>query len=193
MKRSFILIGMVALCLNLFAKVAHTCYEYREVFDDLNSPVQFTPDWFEHLELADNNEEYGYDEEFLQEHGGRAGKLIFQSLERECIHENNENDSVNISCYGGLCSGTLIGNHYFLTAGHCDLEGISAKNVGVLFGYQMADFEDEYDDDDDEISDDDSDTQNYPRVSLNGYLNDNYTMILNQNIQTLKNIRHTFP
>ena len=175
MKRILILAVTVVLNFCLFAKDAHKCSEYQATFDNPLSTVQFIPDWFEHLELADNNIAYGYDEEFLREHSGRAGKLIVQSLEGDCIYENDESDDINIDCYWVLCSGTLIGNHYFITAGHCAEAEVPVKNVGVLFGYQKADLENSDDGeygDDDEISDDDSDNLEYPRVSLHGYLDE---------------------
>ncbi|MBR0271982.1 MAG: trypsin-like peptidase domain-containing protein, partial [Methanobrevibacter sp.] len=154
MKRILILLGILFVCTGLFAE-AHECSMYAEIEKGNLNNISFIPDWFEHLELANNNENYGYDEEFLREHAGRVGKIVFM------------NSSTPV--FG--CSGTLIGNNYFLTAAHC----ASAANVGVLFGYQKADLEnsdnDEYDDDD-EISDDDSDNMpEYPRVSLKGYLN----------------------
>ena len=165
MKGSFILVGMVVVFFSLFAdENQRTCADYTT-----NLPDVFVPDWFEHLEFADNNANYGYNEEFLQEHGGRAGKLVYQNLSN--------------GTYGTMCSGTLIGENYFLTAGHCattknwnTLEDI--KIVGVLFGYQKADLEHNDDDNDsyeygdnDEISDNDSFEPEYPRVSLKGYLN----------------------
>ena len=147
MKKFFVLVGILFVCASLFAN-AHQCSMYAEIENGNFNNISFIPDWFEHLELADNNEQYGYDEEFLREHGGRVGKIVFMNSLTPVLG----------------CSGTLIGNNYFLTAAHC----ASTANIGVLFGYQKADLETS---DDDEISDDDSDTPEYPRVSLKGYLN----------------------
>ena len=160
MKRSFVLVGMFIVCWSLFAegnpKAPHKCADYTT-----NLPEEFIPAWFDHLEEADNNS--GYSKEFLQEHGGRVGKIIFKYKE----HENDTEWQ-----YGVGCSGTLIGNNYFLTAGHCAIPA----NAGVLFGYQKADIENSNDDEDgdgdnDETSDDDTIEPEYPRVSLKGYLN----------------------
>ncbi|MBQ3368522.1 trypsin-like serine protease, partial [bacterium] len=173
MKRSFMLFAVFMACFSLFAEnhEAHSCLEYAKVMfpnydenpdDDIleivwDDPVlsevtqfddDFIPDWFEHFEFADGN--YGYDEEFLQEHGGRVGKIISMNPD---------------STYGLGCSGTLIGENYFLTAGHC----ANIANVGVLFGYQIADL---YEDNDG------TNHPTYPRVSLTGYLNDNGNYIL---------------
>ena len=170
MKKIFILLWVVMVYLSLFAegnpKDQHTCADYGDL------PNEFIPALFDHLEEADNDDDSGYSKEFLQEHGGRAGKLVYQ-------YQNNglESDWT----YGTMCSGTLIGQNYFITAGHCattkDVYGNDIKIVGVLFGYQKADLEDndddEYGDDDNEISDDDSDVTGYPRVSLKGYLDKN--------------------
>ena len=172
MKRSLILIPMLIVCVGLFAEnhEAHSCLEYAKVMfpnydenpdDDiveivwedpvLSEVTQFDDDlipyWFEHLEFADGSE--GYSKEFLQEHGGRVGKIIF--MNSDSTHDLG-------------CSGTLIGENYFLTAAHCAVPA----NVGVLFGYQIADINE-----DNHISPID-----YPRVSLRGYLNDNGNYIL---------------
>ena len=179
MRKSFILVGML-MCWNLFAE-AHLCSEYEEVFDNPSSTVQFIPGWFEHLEFADNGDNSDYSKEFLQEHGGRAGKIVFKSQEGDCFDDDDneysdddedyEEEDIDINCYSVSCSGTLIGNNYFITAGHCartELLGHKFKNVGVLFDYQKADLEDN---DEDEISDNDTYAPEYPRVSLKGYLN----------------------
>ena len=182
MKRSFILVWVVVTCLSLFAegtpKRSHRCIDYEHAMNQTQGgfdwSINFVPDWFDHIEEADDKS--GYSKEFLQEHGGRAGTLIVQSLEGNCFYENDENDDININCYAVKCSGTLIGNQYFITAGHCAQAEQLSKNVGVLFGYQKADLEDNDSnryDDDDEIGDDDNNTLQYPRVSLTGYLDDN--------------------
>ena len=150
MKRSFVLFVILMMSLNLFAegvsKGAKECSVYAGIENGNLNNISFIPDWFDHLEKADNNS--GYSKDFLQQHGGRVGKIV----------------AMNSSTPVLGCSGTLIGNNYFLTAAHCAVPA----NVGVLFGYQKADLENS---DDDEISDDDSDTLEYPRVSLKGYLN----------------------
>ena len=92
------------------------------------------------------------DLEFLKEHGGRAGKLV--------VRKGNQ---VTIGC-----SGTLIGKNYFITAGHCALVSVMARwyNIGVLFGYQIAD----------SIGDNDRTRPSHPRVSLHsGYLDNQGT------------------
>ena len=151
MKRFFILFAMLVTFLSLFAEgnpatpLPHTCYDYK------NPPSDLIPSWFEHLEFADR-ECLDYNEEFLQEHGGRVGTLVYYELP-------------NGLTYNTQCSGTLIGENYFLTAGHCAMMEASRKNVGVLFGYQMADIYD----DNDKIN-----HPKYPRVSLyEGYLDNN--------------------
>ena len=158
MKRNFILLVMLFVCWSLFAEgnpatlLPHTCDDY------LNQPSNFIPSWFEHLEFADK-EGLDYGKDFLQEHGGRVGRLVYQY---------QKNDLPSDWTYNTHCSGTLIGERYFLTAGHCattkDEYGNDIKIVGVLFGYQMAD-----------IYDDNNKTPpNYPRVSLyDGYLDNN--------------------
>ena len=175
MKRSFMLFAVFVACFGLFAegvsKGAKVCSLYTEIyeemqngtFDNSDGHIPFISDWFDHLEEADDNSSYSKD--FLQEHGGRVGTLVVEKDVPKCVRYGNK-------CYITKCSGTLIGKNYFLTAGHCAVDG--EKNVGVLFGYQKADIEssddDEYDDDDEEISDDDNDALEYPRVSLRGYL-----------------------
>ena len=187
MKRSFILIGMMMVFLSLFgegvSKGAKACSVYEETmgqnFDNSDAHIHFIPDWFEHLEFADNNSESGYSKEFLQEHGGRAGKIVIKSQEGDCFDDEDEEynddddyeeEDIDIDCYSVSCSGTLIGNNYFITAGHCartELMGQKFKNVGVLFSYQKADFENNDDDD-----------SEYPRVSLTGYLNNDDDYVL---------------
>ena len=144
--------------LNLFAegvsKGAKECSVYAGIENGNLNNISFIPDWFDHLEKADNNS--GYSKDFLQQHGGRVGKIVVK---------------ISDYMYDLGCSGTLIGEGYFLTAAHCAVPA----NVGVLFGYQKADLEssddDEYYDDDDETNDNDSIAMEYPRVSLKGYLN----------------------
>ena len=174
MKRFFILSTMLIVFVSLFAEgnpattSPHTCYDYTHL------PDVFVPEWFEHLEFADRAG-LNYSQDFLQEHGGRVGTLV--ALENGNLIPITK------------CSGILIGQNYFLTAGHCAVTNTnvfsninsSVENLGVLFGYQKADLEDndnEYDDDDDEMNDDDSDMPEYPRVSLKGYLNNDDDYIL---------------
>ena len=197
MKRSFVLFVILMVSLNLFAegssKGAKECSVYKGIhdeivnktFDNSDGHISFISDWFDNLEEADENS--GYDEEFLQEHGGRVGKIVYRyKVEPDVDCEANDDDyDDEVSddwIYDLGCSGTLIGEQYFLTAGHCAVKvkeqtekGCKiTENAGVLFGYQKADLEDndndEYDDEDDEINDDDSETLEYPRVSLRGYL-----------------------
>ena len=197
MKRSFVLFVILMVSLNLFAegssKGAKECSVYKGIhdeivnktFDNSDGHISFISDWFDHLEEADENS--GYDGEFLQEHGGRVGKIVYRyKVEPDVDCEANDDDyDDEVSddwIYDLGCSGTLIGEQYFLTAGHCAVKvkeqtekGCKiTENAGVLFGYQKADLEDndndEYDDEDDEINDDDSETLEYPRVSLRGYL-----------------------
>lgn len=201
MKRSFILVGMVAVLMyfNLFAegfpKGAHTCLEYAKVMFpnyktnpyDVNEDIvwndpnlsahsqfntQFIPYWFDNLEFADNASNYS--EEFLKEHGGRAGKIIFQVQDERYPNYNGKH-------YPG-CSGMLIGKNYFITAGHCAVANVerefptedggsiildaNVKNVGVLFGYQMED------------RGGNNNFTGFPRVSLNGYLKNNANYLL---------------
>ena len=154
MRQSFIVILMSFLYLNLFA-TAHQCYLYKEAmgenFNKIDANIDFIPDWFDHIEFADGSS-FFLDQEFLQEHGGRAGKLVLRRGNQVVIG----------------CSGTLIGKKYFITAGHCALVSLTARwyNIGVLFGYQIAD----------SIGDNDSTRPSYPRVSLHeGYLDDHGT------------------
>ena len=163
MKKCFVLIVLLATCFSLFgegiSKGAHLCSDYQHAMSQTPETsdwfTDFIPAWFEHLEFADNDEESGYNEEFLQEHGGRVGTIILWY------------GNYPIPITG--CTGTLIGQDYFLTAGHCAVENMNrftesdmpVNNIGVLFGYQLADLED---DDDDSL---------YPRVSLHdGYLDE---------------------
>ena len=138
MRKSFILVGML-MCWNLFAE-AHLCSEYEEVFDNPSSTVQFIPGWFEHLEFADNGDNSDYSKEFLQEHGGRTGTLVYKYKkvsdvdydENDDDYEDNDDDTWK---YEVGCSGTLIGKDYFLTAGHCaDLDNTGAAFVGTREG-----------------------------------------------------------
>ena len=169
MKRIFVLVGMLVICLSLFAegnpREPHTCNSY------LQPPTTFVPDWFEYLEFADNNIS-DYNAEFLQEHGGRAGTIVFQV-------QDDRYPMINGRYFTG-CSGTLIGKKYFITAGHCAVTNVerdfptndgtetitldaNIKNVGVLFGYQIADL----------YEDNDMTHPTYPRASLYGYLDEN--------------------
>ena len=144
MKRILILAWVVIICVGLFAegvpKGAKVCSVYQEIygevinntFNNSDGHIPFISDWFDHLEEADDNS--GYNEEFLQEHGGRVGTLVVEKEAPNCVRYGDK-------CYITRCSGTLIGNNYFLTAGHCALDG--EKNVGVLFGYQKADIEEQ--------------------------------------------------
>ena len=158
MKKYFILFVILMVTLNLFAegvsKGAKECSVYAGIENGNLNNISFIPDWFDHLEKADNNS--GYSKDFLQQHGGRVGKIVAMNSSTPLLG----------------CSGTLIGEDYFLTAAHCAVPA----NAGVLFGYQKADLEindnDEYDDDD-EISDDSDNMTEYPRVSLKGYLDEN--------------------
>ena len=64
----------------------------------------------------------------------------------------------------------MIGKNYFITAGHCAVIGTKKpnglisriENIGVLFGYQIADTE----------GDNNRNRYTYPRVSLDGFLNE---------------------
>ena len=107
MKRSFILFVILFVCLSLFAegnpKAPHNCSSY-------STTNEFVPDWFDFLEFADDNSS-AYDEEFLKEHGGRAGILILQIQDPDYPWLFGK--------YFPFCSGTLIGESYFITAGHC--------------------------------------------------------------------------
>ncbi len=193
MKRSFVLFGMLIVCVGLFAegipKNPHLCRDYKNASDQIWN-TEFISDWFDHLEEADDNS--GYNKDFLQEHGGRVGVIIYgqkikNNVDCEAVDNNYEEVNYDDWTYNVGCSGTLIGENYFLTAGHCAVKlkeqtqgGCKiTENAGVLFGYQIADLEenddDEYGDEDDEISDDDSDMLEYPRVSLTGYLDDTGT------------------
>ena len=66
MKRSFMLFAVFMACFGLFAEgnpatpLPHTCLDY------VNSPSNFIPSWFEHLEFADK-EGLDYNKEFLQD------------------------------------------------------------------------------------------------------------------------------
>lgn len=172
MKRSFVLFGMLIVCVGLFAegipKNPHLCRDYKNASDQIWN-TEFISDWFDHLEEADDNS--GYSKDFLQEHGGRVGVLILRKtikknvVDCEVIDEEDYDEQT----YSVWCSGTLIAKNYFLTAGHCaekiktmTEEGCEiTKNVGVLFGYQVADLEDN------------SITHpEYPRVSLKRYLDE---------------------
>ena len=212
MKKCFMLFMMLVTFLSLFAEgypkdPPHTCLDYAKAINPnlkignrnfwqyleqeefMSFNTDFIPDWFDHFEFADNNENAGYSKNFLQEHGGRSGKLVYRYKiendvdceENDDDYEENDDDSWK---YDVMCSGTLIGKNYFITAGHCAVteqqtqEGcVKIKHLGVLFGYQKADLEhnddEEYSDDDDEINDDDSEMSEYPRVSLKGYLDEN--------------------
>jgi len=213
MRKFFVGLVMLVAFLSLFAegnpKEPHTCLEYAKArrpnfesfehgmnfWDYLDSTYQigfdtlFIPNWFEHLEFADNNENSGYSRDFLKEHSGRSGKIVYTVQDIRYPLLNGK--------YFIGCSGVLIGENYFLTAGHCAVSNVEVdlptddgtatvtldadvKNVGVLFGYQKADLEDNDDDeyDDDEINDDDSTALEYPRVSLKGYLNNDNDYIL---------------
>ena len=153
MKRSFVLFGMLIVCVGLFAegipKNPHLCRDYKNASDQIWN-TEFISDWFDHLEEADDNS--GYSKDFLQEHGGRVGTLVVEKVEDGCVWYGDK-------CYITRCSGTLIGENYFLTAGHCAIN--DGKNVGVLFGYQVADLEDN------NIT-----HPEYPRVSLKRYLDE---------------------
>ena len=172
MKRIFMLAWVAIICVGLFAegipKDPHLCRDYHNASDQVLN-TEFISDWFDHLEEADDNS--GYSKDFLQEHGGRVGVLILRKtikknvVDCEVIDEEDYDEQT----YSVWCSGTLIAKNYFLTAGHCaekiktmTEEGCEiTKNVGVLFGYQVADLEDN------------SITHpEYPRVSLKRYLDE---------------------
>ena len=158
MKKCFILSAILLAFLTLFAegtpKGAHTCLAYAKamfpdykignvnvwsVIDPFNQlDVNFIPNWFDHIEFADDFSDYS--QEFLQQHSGHSGTIVYFDGE-----------------YKTRCSGTLIGENYFITAGHC----AHAENIGVLFGYQMED------------RGGNNNFTGYPRVSLEGYLDDN--------------------
>ena len=194
MWKSFILVVILVVTLALFAegssKEPHTCLDYdharQQVGEIHNWGINFISDWFDHLEEADDNSDYSKD--FLQEHGGRAGTLVYRykienDVDCEESDDNYEENDDDPWEYGVMCSGTLIGENYFLTAGHCAVtkketqDGCAKiKHLGVLFGYQKADLEDN--DEDYEINDDDSLDLEYPRVSLKGYLNNDNDYIL---------------
>lgn len=142
------------------SKEAHTCLEYAKgqfpdfkiagvnvwnTLDPLNQlDTTFIPNWFDNTEFADDFSSYG--EEFLRQHSGRAGTLVW-------VENGN---------YHTGCSGTLISDKYFITAGHC----AEAANVGILFGYQLEDH------------DGNNNFTGKPRVALDGYL-DNYGIFRN--------------
>lgn len=76
MKKCFILFAMLVLAyLNLCAE-AHRCSKYHETFYDSDSSEEFIPYWFDHIEFADGLP-FMLNQEFLKEHGGRAGKLVY--------------------------------------------------------------------------------------------------------------------
>ena len=191
MRKSFILVGMLMACLSLLAEenseeTQPTCAAYfnamTHVPKNFDWSINFIPDWFEHLEYANNNNESIYDEDFLQEHGGRAGTLVYgykiendvdcEASDDDYDDEENDDDWI----YDVGCSGTLIGRNYFITAGHCAVKGkvqteegcARMENVGVLFGYQMADLENN--EGDNGMNNNPNNTLKYPRVSINGYL-----------------------
>ena len=152
MKRSFILVAMLVAFLSLFAegtpKGAHLCIEYAKaissdsvVWNFLDPfgqyDIRFISNWFENIEFADNDDDSGYSENFLKQHSGHSGTIVYFDGE-----------------YKTRCSGTLIGENYFITAGHC----AHAENIGVLFGYQ--------------IEDRGGNDIEFPRVSPEGYLDD---------------------
>ncbi len=191
MRKGFILVGMLMACLSLLAEenseeTQPTCAAYfnamTHVPKNFDWSINFIPDWFEHLEYANNNNESIYDEDFLQEHGGRAGTLVYgykiendvdcEASDDDYDDEENDDDWI----YDVGCSGTLIGRNYFITAGHCAVKGkvqteegcARMENVGVLFGYQMADLENN--EGDNGMNNNPNNTLKYPRVSINGYL-----------------------
>ena len=154
MKRIFILVATLVSFVSSFAegipKNPHSCLEYAKaissdsaVWDFLDPLNQldntFIPNWFDHIEFADDFSDYS--QEFLQQHSGHSGTIVYLDGED---HKTR-------------CSGTLIGENYFITAGHC----AHAENIGVLFGYQIED------------RDGNNNFTGLPRVSLEGYLDDN--------------------
>ena len=158
MKRIFILVATLVSFVSSFAegihKEPHSCLEYAkaispdatvgnirvwDVLDPLNQlDNTFIPNWFDHIEFADDFSDYS--QEFLQQHSGHSGTIVYFDGE-----------------YKTRCSGTLIGENYFITAGHC----AHAENIGVLFGYQIED------------RGGNNNFTGLPRVSREGYLDDN--------------------
>ena len=81
MKKRLVWVVILAFCWCLFAegnpRPQHTCSNYWQ------KPDEFVPDWFEYLEFADNNIS-AYNREFLQEHGGRVGVIIYGQKIKNC-------------------------------------------------------------------------------------------------------------